>query len=91
MPRRYQFPATDTGPKRPPCTPLALRPVDAARALGVSPRTFHTWMKSGRIPCVRVGRCTLVPVAALSAWLAEHAGATPAGSARSAGGIEVAR
>lgn len=74
MPQLYHALARDTGHKPPP---LALRPVDAARALGVSPRTLYAWTKSGRIPCVKVGRCTLYPAAALAAWLTEQAGASP--------------
>ena len=38
-----------------PHTPLALRPRDAARMLGVSPRTLWGWTRAGIVPCVRVG------------------------------------
>lgn len=55
-------------------SPLALRPRDAAKALGISPRTL--WGLSaprGPIPCVRVGigkrQSVLYPTAALQAWL----------------------
>jgi excisionase family DNA binding protein len=61
--------------------PLALRPRDAARALGICPRTLSTWTKAGKIPAVRVGGgkkpAVLYPVEALRAWLAEQASATP--------------
>jgi excisionase family DNA binding protein len=54
-------------------SPLALRPRDAATALGVSPRHLWQLTKDGHIPCVRVGtgkrRTVLYPVADLQAWL----------------------
>ena len=53
--------------------PLALRPREAARMLGVSPRTLWGWTRAGIVPCVRVGtgkrRTVLYPVADLQAWL----------------------
>lgn len=51
--------------------PLALRPKEAAKALGIGQRKL--WELShprGPIPCVRVGQCVLYPVAQLQAWLA---------------------
>jgi excisionase family DNA binding protein len=57
--------------------PLALRPRDAARMLGVSPRTLWGWTAAGLIPCARVGtgkrRTVLYPVDQLQAWLARQA------------------
>lgn len=57
-------------------SPLALRPRDAAKALGISPRHLWQLTKDGRIPCVRVGagkrRTVLYPVAELQAWLAQQ-------------------
>ena len=38
-------------------SPLALRPRDAANALGISPRKLWSMTASGEIPCVRLGRC----------------------------------
>lgn len=35
--------------------PLAYRPRDAARMLGVSARTLYEWTRAGRVRCVRVG------------------------------------
>ncbi len=54
--------------------PLALRPKDAAKALGIGQRKL--WELSqprGPIPCVRVGSCVLYPIAQLEKWLAEQA------------------
>ena len=48
---------------------LALRPREAARALGISERTLWSWTREGRIPYRRQGRCLIYPVAALEAWL----------------------
>ena len=58
-------------------TPLALRPREAAQALGISVRHLWTLTKDGHIPCVRLGtgrrKTILYPVTALQAWLAEQA------------------
>ena len=53
---------------------LALRPRDAAKALGISPRTLWALTAPrGPISCVRVGsgkrRVVLYPIAALQGWL----------------------
>jgi excisionase family DNA binding protein len=57
--------------------PLALRPREAAKALGISARHLWQLTKDGHIPCVRVGSGTrktvLYPVAELQAWLARRA------------------
>lgn len=57
-----------------PLAPLALRPKDAAKALGIGQRKL--WELSqprGAIPCVRIGTCCLYPVDELRAWLAAQA------------------
>ena len=58
-------------------TPLALRPREAAKALGISPRLLWQLTRDGHIPCVRVGggkrRTVLYPTADLRAWLTEQA------------------
>ena len=51
---------------------LALRPRDAAKALGVSTRTLWTWTQAGTIPHVKQGRAVLYPRASLEKWLAER-------------------
>lgn len=52
---------------------LALRPREAAKALGISARHLWQLTRDGHIPCVRVGSGTrktvLYPVAELQAWL----------------------
>ena len=54
-------------------TPLAVRPRQAAKALGISPRLLWQLTHDGHIPCVRVGsgkrRTVLYPTADLQAWL----------------------
>ena len=54
-------------------TPLALRPREAAQALGISPRLLWQLTHDGQIPCLRVGngkrKTVLYPVAVLEAWL----------------------
>lgn len=59
-------------------SPLALRPREAAKALGVSPRTlWGLTTPRGPIPCLRLGvgkrRTVLYPVAELQAWLSGQA------------------
>lgn len=59
-------------------SPLALRPREAAKALGVSSRTlWDLTAPRGPIPCVRVGagkrQSVLYPVEVLRAWLADAA------------------
>jgi excisionase family DNA binding protein len=58
-------------------SPLALRPREAAKALGISARHLWQLTKDGHIPCVRVGSGTrktvLYPVADLQAWLTRQA------------------
>jgi len=52
---------------------LALRPKEAARALGISDRLLWTKTNMGEIPHVRIGKRVLYPVAELQLWLAEQA------------------
>lgn len=50
---------------------LALRPREAAKALGVSERVLWSWTadRTSGIPFVRKGRCVLYPVRDLRDWL----------------------
>jgi excisionase family DNA binding protein len=63
----YRFKLSDSIP------PLALRPRDAAKALGISERLLWQLTHDGLIPCVRVGtgkrRTLLYAVSALETWL----------------------
>ena len=53
--------------------PLALRPREAAKALGISARHLWQLTKDGQIPCVKVGggtrKTVLYPVSELQTWL----------------------
>ncbi|MEN9664718.1 MAG: hypothetical protein RLZZ326_1081 [Planctomycetota bacterium] len=69
MSRLYSRPAPDAGLKSVPNVPLSMRPVVAARALGISPRTLWSLTKAGLIPHVRMGRCVSYPTAALIRWI----------------------
>ncbi len=61
--------ASRDGPKA-----LALRPREAAKALGIGQRKlWELTHPRGPIPCVRVGVCVVYPVRLLEAWLAEQA------------------
>lgn len=48
---------------------LALRPKEAARALGIGERLLWQQTNAGEIPHCRIGRTVLYPVAALQEWL----------------------
>jgi excisionase family DNA binding protein len=50
---------------------ITLRPVEAARAVGVSLDTLLSW-RDGGLPHVIRGRSILIPVDALRAWLARQ-------------------
>ena len=50
---------------------VALRPMEAARAVGVSVNTLLSWRAIG-LPVVTIGRCLLVPVAELRSWLSRQ-------------------
>jgi hypothetical protein len=58
-------------------TQLALRPRDASKALGISPRLLWQLTKDGHVPCVRVGngrrKTVLYPLADLQTWLTRQA------------------
>jgi hypothetical protein len=52
---------------------LALRPRDAARALGIGERLLWTLTNQGVIPHVRLGRAVVYPVDLLREFLARQA------------------
>lgn len=68
--------ASDANAPTIPAAPgrLALRPKDAARALGIGQRKLWELTKAGAIPCVRIGACVLYPTDELRAWLSAQAG-----------------
>ena len=52
---------------------LALRPVEAASALGISERTLRTWMRDEGFPFFRVDNGVVcIPVADLREWMADR-------------------
>ena len=51
----------------PPC--LALRPREAAAALGIGVRLLWERTNSGEIPSARIGRAVVYPVEGLRDWL----------------------
>jgi len=51
---------------------LSLRPAEAARALGISPRTLWALTARGEVPHVRTGAVILYPLPALRRWLEER-------------------
>ncbi len=51
---------------------LALRPKDAAKALGIGERLLWSKTNAGEIPHLRIGKAILYPVAELRRWLSEQ-------------------
>lgn len=60
-------------PNAAPALLLALRPREAARALGISERTLWTWTQAGDVPHLRRNGTILYPVDTLRRWLDEQA------------------
>ena len=48
---------------------LALRPKDAAKALGIGERLLWSKTNAGEIPCVRIGRAVVYPMDLLREYL----------------------
>lgn len=53
--------------------PMALRPREAAKVLGIGARLLWSETNAGRIPHVRIGRAVVYPLDALREWLAAQA------------------
>jgi excisionase family DNA binding protein len=53
-------------------TRIALRPREAAEALGVSDRTLRTWMRDEELPYIQIDRGILIPIADLTEWINER-------------------
>ena len=53
---------------------LALRPKEAAEALGVSERTLRKWMRDEGLPYFRVDGAVCLPTAELERWMLERTG-----------------
>ena len=51
---------------------LALRPAEAAKALGISPRTLRKWMQELELPYARLDGVVLIPRAGLEKWIEER-------------------
>lgn len=64
-------PSTEVPPGE--TTRLALRPREAARALGIGERLLWSMTNRGEIPHARIGRAVVYPVAELQCWLAKQA------------------
>lgn len=50
---------------------IALSPIEAATALGISRAKVYEELAAGRLRSVKSGKRRLIPVAALDEWLAE--------------------
>ena len=60
---------------RPPPDRLALRPGEAAEALGISERTLRKWMRDDGLPYMRLDGVVLIPRGELEAWIQSRVGA----------------
>jgi prophage regulatory protein len=60
-----------TEPAAPTIPALALRPREAAAALGISERALWALTAAGEVPHIKLGRCVLYQVSALEKWLSE--------------------
>jgi excisionase family DNA binding protein len=49
--------------------PLLLRPVEAARLLGISRSKLYEILVAGEIPTIHIGRSVRIPLAQLRAWV----------------------
>jgi predicted DNA-binding transcriptional regulator AlpA len=63
-----------------------MRPLVAAKANGISPRTLWSLTKRGAIPHAKFGRVTIYPTAAILAWLEEITAHPPVQRPPAAGG-----
>lgn len=52
---------------------LALRPREAAAALGIGERLLWSKTNAGEIPHLKIGKAVVYPVEALNRWLLEQA------------------
>ena len=59
--------------------PLALRPREAAQALGISERLLWDWAHQRGLPYVQLDRLVVYPVEGLRLWLREHSTAAQSG------------
>jgi excisionase family DNA binding protein len=55
-----------------PVERLALRPKEAAEALGVSLGTLRKWMRDDSLPFMRLDGVVLIPRSELGEWMAER-------------------
>lgn len=51
---------------------VALRPREAAAALGISERTLRKWMRDEELPFLRVEGSVLIPVEGLREWMGQR-------------------
>lgn len=70
-------PANISGKAEPTTPCLAMRPREAAKALGISERLLWEWTDRGVVPHVRMGKAILYPVDTLREWLGRQAASSP--------------
>jgi len=73
MPASNHGPHPDAAAETSDTPRLALRPAEAAKALGIGARLLWELTNRREIPHLKLGRATLYPVSALQDWLAERA------------------
>jgi excisionase family DNA binding protein len=55
-----------------PCEPLLLRPVEAARLLGVGRSKLFEMLARNELPVIRMGRCVRIPRRELALWVDQN-------------------
>jgi len=70
-----------SAPRAPLETPLALRPDDAARAIGLSRAQVYRLMDRGELASFKAGSARLIAIAELRRWV-ENASAAPVAAGR---------
>jgi len=55
-----------------PCEPLLLRPVEAARLLGIGRSKLFEMLARQELPVIRLGRCVRIPRRELALWINQN-------------------
>jgi len=65
QPSQLRLPFAKSQPTAPPIEPITVRIPDAIRMTGLGRSKLYELIASGDIETIKVGRCTLIPVASL--------------------------
>lgn len=51
---------------------MLCKPSEAAEILGLGRSKIYDLLRSGELPCVRIGKCVRIPMEALRQWVADR-------------------